>query len=491
MTRSAKIFLRVFGVCAAVSAMSACADNSGSSASDSIVGEDSASSVNSQVINAVQPSDESKSTLTIYCRDYEFKKRFDKYYPSYTNFGVELSMDADGNQTVEAINGIELNWVVIEKDEYQASLDAALEAQQGSAEKVDMFLVQSDSVFKYVNGDSALSVEELGITQEELSKQYSYVRDCAVAADTGEIKGVSWQASPGMFVYNAQYAREVLGTDDPEKVQEYVKDQESFTQTAELMVDSGIKMLSGYYDAYRLYSGSVSSPWVSDGKLTLDPKLKEWVDLTKEYTDKGYNSKTSLMDENWAAGQSVDGRVFGYFLPAWEISSVLIPNTVDEQLTADKSNAVEGNGGYGNWRACRGPQAYYGGGEWICGAVGADNTDIVADIMRVMTCDNGCMKEIAEGEQDFVNNTDVIEELIDEGCTNDFLGGQNLFELLAPIADEISFSDTLSPYDYDCNRLFCDALKPYFEGSITYEQALEEFSRDITALYSEISPELY
>ena len=34
----------------------------------------------------------------------------------------------------------------------------------------------------------------------------------------------------------------------------------------------------------------------------------KWVDQTKTYTDKGYNNKTSLWTDAWAADQGPDGR---------------------------------------------------------------------------------------------------------------------------------------------------------------------------------------
>ena len=37
-------------------------------------------------------------------------------------------------------------------------------------------------------------------------------------------QGLSWQGCPGVLFYNRDAAKEVLGTDDPDKVQESVKD---------------------------------------------------------------------------------------------------------------------------------------------------------------------------------------------------------------------------------------------------------------------------
>lgn len=415
MTQLKRILAGALSVCMAASVMTACGNDDSSSASGGAnstgAGDSNTESrTDTTTIHGVESSEESKNTLTIYCWNTEFKSRIDKYYPEYTSMDVVTSTDADGNQVVESINGVKINWVQNENEGnvYQTKLDEALAAQPNSTEKVDMFLIEADYALKYVNSDVALSIQDLGITEDDMSQQYQYVKDVATNTESGELKGVSWQATPGLFLYNAEYAEQVLGTSDPAEVQEYVKDWDAFTETAQKMADNGIKMLSGYDDAYRLYSNNVSAPWVTDDKITIDPQIKAWVDQTKEYTDKGYNNKTSLWDDAWAAGQKIDGGVFGYFFSTWGIPFTLLPNTVDEEIKADNSNAVEGNGGYGKWRACAGPQAYYWGGTWICGAVDSDNTDIVADIMKVMTCNKDCMKAITEGEQDYTNNKAAI-----------------------------------------------------------------------------------
>ena len=38
----------------------------------------------------------------------------------------------------------------------------------------------------------------------------------------------------------------------------------------------------------------------------------KWVDQTKEYTDKGYNNKSSLWDSQWAADQGPTGQAVSY-----------------------------------------------------------------------------------------------------------------------------------------------------------------------------------
>ena len=53
------------------------------------------------------------------------------------------------------------------------------------------------------------------------------------------------------------------------------------------------------------------------------------VDQTKEYTDKGYNNKSSLWDSQWAADQGPSGKVFGFFYSTWGINFTLLGNSLE------------------------------------------------------------------------------------------------------------------------------------------------------------------
>ena len=98
-------------------------------------------------------------------------------------------------------------------------------------------------------------------------------------------------------------------------MQTYLSDWDKFNDVATQAAAKGYKMLSGFDDAYRTFSNNVAAPWVTGTTVTVDENIMKWVDQTKEYTDKGYNNKSSLWDSQWAADQGPTGKVFGFFLP--------------------------------------------------------------------------------------------------------------------------------------------------------------------------------
>ena len=269
-------------------------------------------------------SGEAGKVLNIWCWNDEFQSRFNDYYP-----GVKEVAEDKSTTTLE--DGTVVKWTINpnEGSNYQDKLDEALLAQESAAadDKIDIFLVEADYALKYVDSDYSLDVKELGLTDEDMADQYQYTKDI-VTDSNGAQKGTTWQATPGLFAYRRSIAKDVLGTDDPDAVQEALSDWDKFDAVAEQAAAKGYKMLSGYDDAYRTFSNNVSAPWVDGDAVNVDPNIVKWIDQTKAYTDKGYNNKTSLWSAEWAADQGPEGKVFGFFYSTWGINFTLLGNSL-------------------------------------------------------------------------------------------------------------------------------------------------------------------
>lgn len=413
--------------------------------------------------------------LNIYVWNTEFKDRFEKYYPDYKDGKI-------GDVTVKFTQNAN------EGSNYQDKLDDALRKQESAKadDKVDIFLCEMDYVNKYTNTDMAVDVKSLGLTDDDLSQMYDYTKQAA-SDSNGVLRGVSWQGCPGGFVYRRSYAKDIFGTDDPEKIQEQVSDWDKFTEAAATVKEKSngkITMLSGFDDALRVYSNNVSQKWVSDDKiLQMDPNVEAWIDQTKEYTDNGYNQKTSLWTKDWTAGMGKDGNVFGYFMPACGINFSLA-----EGLGAKKNDdgTFTPGGSYGDWAVVTGPQSFNWGGSFVCGAKGTDNAALVKDIMLKLCCDKDIMYNISKDTSDFVNNKAANEKLDADGVTSDFLGGQSLVKALSASAEKIDCSN-VSPYDQGCMENLMAAMKDYFNGKVSKEDAIANWKELTIKQYPALS----
>lgn len=359
-------------------------------------------------------SDEGK-VLNIYCWNEEFKSRLTDHYPGYE--------EVDG--THGKIGDVDVVWNITPSDDnaYQNNLDETLLKQANAAadDKIDLFLVEADYALKYVNTEYTMSVADLGITDEE------------------------------------------------------VADWDTFKATAAELKEKGYQMTSTVNDSYRVFSNNVTSPWVVDGKITVDDNIKNWVDMSKEMVDAGETATYELWSDDWSKGFFKDSNVFAYFGPAWFI---------DFSMSADQDGSVGKDGG---WAATEGPQGFYWGGTWITAATGTNNPTLVADIMRTMTTNVDVMKEIVTADNDFVNNKPAMEEMAaDESYGDAVLGGQNPLSMFCAGADKIDLSN-MSIYDQGCNEEFQNAMKNYFEGNASYDEALDLFYKAVVEKYPELT----
>lgn len=468
-----RILAAVLASASILGAVAGCSSNAtssaGSSTTDSSKTDDSSNAGTSDKFTLKEGEGK---TLNIAVWNEEFKNYFDKYIKAKMPEGVTVNFKITENKD----------------NAYQNKLDEDLPKNEAASadDKIDMFLFEADYALKYVNSEYTLDVKSLGLTDEDLSGMYQYTKDVATTQDGSKVlKGVSWQATPGLYAYRRSIAKDVLGTDDPAKVQEALADWTKFDEVAAKAADKGYKMLSGYDDAYRTFSNNVSAPWVNDNKeIIVDDNIMKWVDQTKTYTDKGYNNKTSLWSDAWAADQGPDGKVFGFFYSTWGINFTLTGNSLAVK-EKDGGKLEVGNGGYGDWAVCYGPQAYFWGGTWMAAAKGTDNAALVGDVLKAFCCDKDFGVQFTKDTQDYYNNEAAMKELASSDFKSAFLGGQNHIALFVETAPKIDMSK-ICVYDQGLNETFQAKFKEYFDGTVDKDTALKNFYEAAIVKYPEL-----
>ena len=424
------------------------------------------------------PAADGAAVVNIYCWNNEFPNRMMDHYP-----GFEANDPADSTKGGK-IGDTVINFVVTDNKDnmYQNKLDEALGAQETAADndKVDIFLIEADYAMKYTDPEVnvAMPLDELGITDADLSKQFQYTKDVVTDAE-GKIRGSSWQACSGGLIFNREIAKQVLGSDDLETVQAAVADWDAFNETAQKMKDAGYKIVATVNDTFRVYSNNVSGKWVQDGKIVVDDNVKKWADDSKALVDAGMTTTNDMWSDDWSKGFQAPGDVFCYFGPSWLINF---------SMGADPSKEDDGSIAHaGGWGLVNGPQGFYWGGTWICAAQGTDNPDVVKDIILNMTTNDDIMKDIAVKDSDCVNNKDVLTALAtDETFGNAILGGQNPYQMLSDGAEKIDLSN-LSEYDQACVEEYQNAMKNFFDGNATYDEALAQFMTAVGEKHPELA----
>jgi hypothetical protein len=237
------------------------------------------------------------------------------------------------------------------------------------------------------------------------------------------------------------------------------------------MKDKGYIMLSSFADTFRVFGANMTAPWVTDKKLNLDPQMEAWIKQTKEFTDNGWNNKTDQWTDAWNADMRKGAKVFCFFMPSWGVDNCLYKQGGDDAK--------------GKWKATVGPAGWFWGGSWICGAVDSDNQDIVADIMKTMTCNTDVAKFLIDSVGEMVNNKEAVAQAKDS-YKNEFLGGQNHIALMSESADKISLKGKISAYDQTCVEKLQGDMAEYFKGTASYDDCLKKWKQDVKAQFADV-----
>ncbi|MCL2055107.1 MAG: carbohydrate ABC transporter substrate-binding protein [Oscillospiraceae bacterium] len=429
-----------------------------------------------EIDEAALLADGGGSKLKIYCWNTEFMARMTYVYGTVGVPGKEVTIsektyttgaDEEGNPVTEtiavitSINGVEIDFVVTpnQGNAYQDKLDADIVKNTATDDPIDMYLIEADYAMKYVNTEFSLDVSLLGLTNADVGNMYGYTKDVTTNNTDGTLRGVSWQACPGAFIYRRSIAQDVWATDDMTEIQAKVANWDLFEGTAAELKEKGYFMLSGYDDSYRAFSNNATNPWVdANNTIQIDDKIGEWVEQTKTFTDNGWNNRANLWSDASMAGFNADGKIFGYFGPAWFIDFVMA-----------------GKGSDGDWAAVEGPASFNWGGSWLVAAPGTDNAALVQEVLRDMTCNEDNLLAVTKEFGEFTNNRNAMEALAaDESYSNSFLGGQNHIAVLAKSATNISM-DNISEFDQLLTESFQAAMMEYFNGNNTQEESIELF----------------
>lgn len=419
--------------------------------------------------------DEGK-VINIYSWNDEFRERLEAVYPEVE----ETSKDG----TVTTLkDGTEIHWIINPNQDgvYQQKLDEALlkQADASADDKIDIFLSETDYVFKYTDKDAdvAMPLKDLGIDPDkDLADQYDFTRTTASDSD-GVQRGSTWQCCPGLLVYRRDIAQDVFGTDDPAAVGEKVKDWDTLKATAEELKAKGYYTFASYADTFRLYGNSISESWVQPGDTTVkvDPQIMNWIDNSKEWLDAGYLNPTvkGQWNDDWNKAMSSQSNVFAFLLPAWGIDFVLNPNW---------------DGDAGAWAVTNPPQEYNWGGSYIHAATGTDNPEHAKDIILAMTADKDNLLKISKDYSDFTNTKSGMQEAAtdDANFSSEFIGGQNAFQYFAPVAENIKIAP-LSAYDQGCVELIQNSFSDYFQGEVDFDKAKANFETAIKERYPDIT----
>ena len=410
----------------------------------------------------------SSNTINLWVFTDEVPKMVEKYVEEHPDFGYEINTTIIG--TTDGA--------------YQPALDQALAA--GGEDAPDIYCAEAAFVLKYTQGDAsqyAMPYEDLGIDVDQKIQDAQiaqYTVDIGSNTD-GKVVGLGYQASGGAFIYRRSIAKDVFGTDDPAEIAALIgPGWDKFYEAADALAAKGYAIVSGDGDIWHAVENSSDSGWVVDGKLNIDPKREQFIDMSMELKQNGYSNDTQDWTDAWFADMKGVGskQVFGFFGPAWLINYTLAPNC---------GGTAPGEGTYGDWAVCDSPVGFFWGGTWVLANKDVDESkrEAVADIIEWITLDDteeGLQYRWANGTlfgeggtKDVVASGTVMEK--SDGSL-DFLGGQNMFDIFIE-ANKNAKGTNITQYDEKINSLWRDQVREYTAGNKSRDDAIADFKQNV------------
>ena len=385
------------------------------------------------------------------------------------------------------IGGAEIRWIICHEvgERYLTDLDLSLLDESDPNCMTDLYIVDTADVQKYVDPEYQAAmplIRDAGLPTSDLSAQYTYTKIMG-SGDDGIQRAVSYGISPGVFMYDRQAAIDVLGTDDPSRVQEEIDDWDAFEAVAAKACEKGYAMLSDCTDSFDAFAASVSGDWLTEtGGVKIDSALRAWTDQSELFMEKGY-----------FAGE--ERPVFGTFISADEI--------MDLALSAEKSDLA------GKYGICAGPAGWHRGGSYIVVNSLCDQRSLTKKLLEEIVFDRDVQRALkAEGilpnsrvvlPEEIAGSADESSdsegtETAEEGASDarpraindvrEFLGGQDPYPVFAEAADKVVLGH-VSVFD----RYLCDIygreFAAYFAGEKEKDAAIRVFYTEVSDLISE------
>ncbi len=393
--------------------------------------------------------------LNILCRNKTLQHIVEEFYPGYEITDYDTGTIGDITVVWDEIPGPNAD------GSYQESLEYAMQKQEKLPvdERADIFLLEPEFACQYVNSNYSLPLSEVGITEDDTAQMYEYTKLIGTAED-GTLKAVAYSAAPVVFAYRRSIAQQVLGTDDPEEVQKYIADIDSFNSTAQLMKENGFYILADRPQSYSSLFSDVQTPWVNENnELSIPESAIIWAELFKTYAENGYLSDNYMWSEEWVEEVRSGNKVFGYFLANWGVNFTISRDCPDNS---------------GDWAICSPPNGAFQGGIWLCAGYRTDNAETVGEFLRTLCCNEELLTAMAKHPDymELANNISAMEKI---DLTSEFLGGQQPYGIYSESAKSVR-TENISPYDYALAELFSTTcVWDYIDGEISIDELFEKF----------------
>lgn len=336
---------------------------------------------------------------------------------------------------------------------------------------VDLYGVPAVYTQYYIKGeysDYAFPYEELGIDVDAAIKKADipqYAIEDGKNAE-GKIVALPYLADVYVFVYRRSVAREVWGTDDPDRISELIGGGtgkwDKFIEAAQILKKHGYYIIQGNGGITAMTDTGLpdEDPEVyKNGSVT--HKWNEYMELSKTLID---NSCINPMAEDWYIDLEGNGRkVFGYFF---------LTDSFDSRLYDCND---------GDWAVCTPPIKIIS--NYTTGILvnkNSPNKDLLGPLIEWITLDcseTGLQHRLASGAYDKYGKLSVVSGTVlkNVDSSRDILGGQNINPIVYDILQSPNGRHNEYSYSYAAFYHFIRETGAYIRGETDKDTAIANF----------------
>lgn len=355
-------------------------------------------------------------------------------------------------------------------DSYDTKLQTIVD---NDAEGPDVFCADVKTVKNYIDSgawENLSAAPYNAVTADVMD----YVTTIGSDSD-GNLRALSWQATPGGFWYKRSLAKRYLGTDDPDTVSRMLSTTDSLFATGKTVYEKSqgkTFLLPNYQDLWTMACYSMrTTPWVSDGKFSMDDYAVKFFDIAKEARNMNLDAKLASWSQGWYSAAANDS-IMGYVLPTWGMQYVIQKGAPDSK---------------GDWAIVSMPASYFNGGTYMGIYTQSREKELAWLYIKFINLNKDYVEQYAKEKSDFPCLKTVVNDM-SQTYSDAWCNGQNTFEFFSREASKINTS-LVTKYDDSINNLLLTNVDLYVTGKYTKEEALKKFKEDVADAYHNVTVE--
>lgn len=373
---------------------------------------------------------------------------------SNNDFSEELNYVTEKYPEIEERTEIE----ILPETDFCKTVSQVLENEE-SETYPDIIVAPFEGINYLVESDKTISISELGISQQDCSRMYPYT--IGVATDKeGNLKALTNEVHPGAFIYRKAIAKEILGCDDEKEVQSYLRDWETFTDTARHIYKASegkTAMIASAHALDAVYATGREKNWIDNDSIVIPNHYNKYLDTRYALEKNKFALTFNSSDMEYYKSASGD-KVFGFF-----VESDLFEN-----------NVARKPGYEGDWGICEGPQAYFKGGYWIFVTDKCSDRELAKNVLKTLCTDMSVLEKIRADKGLFVNDTKVMSNAMNSGKGNSKLLGGDYIKVLSKQAEKIDFV-YCGQEDSALDKMFFELADSYINDTMDKTKLEEAF----------------